>query len=219
MTGTPLELAILAAQLNPDLCKSEPEAAFLEAIAFVHLAACFLNEHNPWDLLNLYLKSPEITAKQLPLMERAVEKILAAESEVRRGKAQEPEEMEKQSLRFDPRQPTDQVRDFLRVKSERGVKDKLKKWFIRNEREIISGKKSFSDFWKRARKQDGDKTFRLIPKTLLESIREWDRKVKREGGKKSVETKAKRADFSEAEKKTGLRKRRIPASATKKAKS
>src|SRR5438552_4040845 len=72
---TALDLALLAARLDPDQCKTNPEAAFFNAVAFYNMAAWFVEQNQELDFAKLVASiDSNIARADLRLVELATER-------------------------------------------------------------------------------------------------------------------------------------------------
>jgi len=185
---TALDLANLAARICPELCRTDPKTAFLEAFAFYQMAALFVEENQNKEFVRLYLDNADFatTGVHQPFMHAAVAEI----SEIV-GKANI-EKNEREKLRLDPKAHTDPVREFLGVKSDRAVYEKLKKWFLfyskTHGEDEAAGIRHFEEFMlKAARKDDDGTVYHAIGERVLKGIKSLEREIKRAGGLKAIE--------------------------------
>ena len=86
-----LDLAHLAANLNPALCNSDSEAALLQAFAFYQLAARFVENNAGRSFVEIYNDCTVAELRDAPLMQEAIKKALrnldsSGEREKSRGK-------------------------------------------------------------------------------------------------------------------------------------
>ena len=175
---TALDLANLAVQLYPDLCKNDSEAAFREAFALWNLATGFLNENKQRDLISLYLDGDTPSGTPLPITEIAVSKALAAYGEAHAEKA----EAEKLRLYPKAKEGTDEVRNYLGVKTERAVRDKFKRWFDAGAH----------NYWSGSLSKTGPKAKWILSKMGPAALQRWST-----GGAKDYNKEENLSDFEE----------------------
>jgi len=153
---TALDLAHLAARLDPDLCKSNPDAALLNAFALYQWAALFLEGVANRSLNQLYIDLEREELQATPLVEMLVKQKTFAIW----GKANK-ERTEREKLRFYPKKTSDEVRSLLKVTTERGVKNQLQRWFVaragKQGRSAREGRRDFTEFWAKARRKEEGK--------------------------------------------------------------
>ena len=192
-----LDLANLAANLNPALCNSDPEAAFLNAIAYYEWAAHFVKSNAARSLIEIYNHSAVSVLKNVPLMQTAIEKALPSFTEWKRGG------IEMEELRFYPKRPTDDVRALLNVTTERGVKNQLERWFVaraqndarsaregpQNDARIVrEGRREFKEFWKDARTDEAGEKYYAISRDRLEGVRKFEASRRSSHSKKAAQS-------------------------------
>jgi hypothetical protein len=165
-------LAHLAARLDSDLCKREPQAAFLNALAFYQLAAQFVEAHADQNVVELYADSTSTVPilQNAPLMQMLIKKALPSFAEWER------EQIEVKKLRFYPKRPSDEVRELLKVTTARRVKDLLKRQFVAEAEKIglseDEGLKKFKEFWEPAlRKDEHGEEYCVIRRDTLDAIK------------------------------------------------
>jgi hypothetical protein len=181
---TALDLAHLAANLDPALCNSEHEAALLNALAFYQSAARFVESNAP----RTFVKMVPLT-RSTPLMQVAIKKEYSTLAE------REREQIEREKLRFYPKRPSDKVRELLKVTTERGVKNQLERWFLtrakENARSAREGRAKFKKFWKDALRTDkaGEKYY-AISRDRLDKVKSDEAKRHSNRSKKAAETRS-----------------------------
>jgi hypothetical protein len=184
-TITALDLANLAVRVCPELCKSNPKAAFLEAVAFYHLAVWFIDENKERDFVSLSLDSTELitTGVNLPLMDSACRELMPAFKKAR------VEKTESEKIHFYPKaQKSGDVLDFLRVKTERAVREKFRKWFVALRKDKLRGEKDFEMFWNETKAADAEgNVYHAISKRTLEELRKFEQEKGKETKRKAWE--------------------------------
>jgi hypothetical protein len=179
---TALDLANLALRLDPDRCRSNPKEAFKKALEFYQHACFWVDEHASQDPLWILLD-----ASNEALLDEALRGI---------GK-KNLEDAATKRLRFYPKNAAadDQVRQFLRLKKPRAVKDRFRKWYGvlhklkygEQPAEVVL--EDFSRFWENARHCDENGTeYYEFPPSIVEGIKSLQTQIKKKGGLKSVHT-------------------------------
>jgi hypothetical protein len=163
-----LDLAHLAASLDPALFNMNPEAALLNAYGGYQLASLFVERNAHRNFVEIY-NDTNAELASAPLMEIAMEKILAI-----RGEADK-EEAETAKLRFYPSKSSDAVRTLLNVTTEREIKNPLERWFVARaekfDRSAREGRLEFKEFWRDTlRKDEEGEKFYAIGGDLLEGV-------------------------------------------------
>jgi hypothetical protein len=173
---TALDLANLAAKLDPVLCLRDAEAACKLAFEFYQLA-CFWMDRQPTPT------AFELAQDAGTQLDDKIFRILGNKNR---------EIIEKEKLRFYPDLQTtdDDVRRFLGVKSARAVKNKLRKWFrvlaARKGDSSQEGDLEFQRYLEAAQGKDNAGRFYALPKHLLQGVKSLGREIKEKGGLKAI---------------------------------
>jgi hypothetical protein len=180
---TALDLANLAVRLDPIQCRSNPRAAFKNAVEFYQLACLWVDKHASQDPLRRLLDTSN---------EALVDEVLDA---IGRKNL---EAAATERLRFYPKSVSadDPVRCVLGIKTPRAVKDRFRKWHIglckrrgaKNFSETVCTNK-FLRFWENARCRDKDGTeyYEFAP-SIVYGVKSFHTEVKRRGGIRARQT-------------------------------
>ena len=170
---TALDLATLAARLDPIKSRHEPEAAFKQAFEFYIMACVYVEKTAPRDIAEILYE-----AIGTPLGEELQ----------RQTEARELQREEKEALRFYPeRQAGDDVREYLKVKTAKAVTQKLRKLFVDDEQNPVALRSQYKDFMERLKRTEkSGEIYWAIDKRILDLVKRLEHQIKRRGGKKST---------------------------------